>query len=118
MLPVENTTAGSINEAYDLLAQTSLTVVGEEVLRVEHCLVGLQDATLEDIRRVYSHPQALAQCTTFLGNLHDCAVQAFTDTAMSVQKVRDEGDVHLPQVLGAPARCARRRGSSRSSRRS
>lgn len=103
MLPVENTTAGSINEAYDLLAQTSLTVVGEEVLRVEHCLVGLKDATLEDIRRVYSHPQALAQCSNFLSGLHDCAVQAFTDTAMSVQKVRDEGDVHQAAVASERA---------------
>lgn len=92
MLPVENTTAGSINEAYDLLAQTSLAVVGEEVLRVEHCLVGLAEASIEQIRRVYSHPQALAQCAVFLSGLDDCAVQSFTDTAMSVQKVRDEGD--------------------------
>jgi chorismate mutase/prephenate dehydratase len=92
MLPVENTTAGSINDAYDLLAQTSLSVVGEEVLRVEHCLVGLPGAQIGDIRRVFSHPQALAQCSVFLSGLRDCAVQAFTDTAMSVQKVKDEGD--------------------------
>ncbi len=92
MLPVENTTAGSINEAYDLLAQTELCVVGEEVLRVEHCLVGLPTTEIEQIRRVYSHPQALAQSSIFLSGLRDCAVQAFTDTAMSVQKVRDEGD--------------------------
>jgi chorismate mutase/prephenate dehydratase len=92
MLPVENTTAGSINEAYDLLAQTNLAVVGEEVLRVEHCLVGLPQASIEQIRRVYSHPQALAQCSVFLSGLDDCAVQSFTDTAMSVQKVRDDGD--------------------------
>jgi chorismate mutase/prephenate dehydratase len=92
MLPVENTTAGSINEAYDLLAQTGLYVVGEEVLRVEHCLVGLPGAQVGQIRRVYSHPQALAQCSVFLSGLRDCAVLAFTDTAMSVQKVRDEGD--------------------------
>lgn len=92
MLPVENTTAGSINEAYDLLAQTELCVVGEEVLRVEHCLVGLPGAEIGEIRRVYSHPQALAQSSIFLSGLRDCAVQAFTDTAMSVQKVRDEGD--------------------------
>ena len=92
MLPVENTTAGSINEAYDLLAQTSLSVVGEEVLRVEHCLVGLEGAKLRQIRRVYSHPQALAQCSVFLAGLPDCAVLAFTDTAMSVKKIGAEGD--------------------------
>lgn len=92
MLPVENTTAGSINDAYDLLAQTSLSVVGEEVLRVEHCLCGLPQADLSQIRRVYSHPQALAQSSVFLASLPQCAVISSTDTAMSVKKVRDEGD--------------------------
>jgi chorismate mutase / prephenate dehydratase len=103
MLPVENTTAGSINEAYDLLAQTSLAVVGEEVLRVEHCLVGMPGAKLAEIRRVYSHPQALAQCSVFLGGLEDCAVQSFTDTAMSVKKVRDEGDASQAAVASERA---------------
>jgi chorismate mutase/prephenate dehydratase len=92
MLPVENTTAGSVNEARDLLAESDLCVVGEEILRVEHCLVGLHEARVKEVRRVYSHPQALAQCSAFLSGLTDCAVLAFTDTAMSVKKVRDEAD--------------------------
>jgi chorismate mutase/prephenate dehydratase len=92
MLPVENTTAGSVTEAYDQLGQSSLSVVGEEVLRVEHCLLALPGVALSQVRRVYSHPQALAQCATYLSGLADCAVQAFTDTAMSVKKVRDEAD--------------------------
>ena len=92
MLPVENTTAGSVSEAYELLTQTKLSVVGEELVRVEHCLIGLPGARPEQLRRVFSHPQALAQSSVFLGGLPDCAVQAFTDTALSVQKVRDEGD--------------------------
>lgn len=92
MLPVENTTAGSINDAYDLLAGTTLAVVGEEVLRVEHCLVALPGASIDGIRRVYSHPQALAQCVRFLSGLRDCAVESFTDTAMSVAKVKADGD--------------------------
>lgn len=90
MLPVENTLAGSVTEAYDLLAHTSLSVVGEELLRVEHCLVGLPGAEIEQIRHVYSHPHALPQCSLFLATLEDCTLQAFTDTAMSVQRVRDE----------------------------
>jgi chorismate mutase/prephenate dehydratase len=103
MLPVENTTAGSINEAYDLLAQTNLAVVGEEVLRVEHCLVGLPGAAIDGIRRVYSHPQALAQCSLFLSGLDRCAVQSFTDTAMSVKKVRDEADASQAAVASERA---------------
>jgi chorismate mutase/prephenate dehydratase len=91
MQPIENTTAGSINEAYDLLARLDLHLVGEEVLRVEHCLLALPGVKLTDIRRVYSHPQALMQCTEFLERMPDCAVLSFTDTAMAVKKVRDEG---------------------------
>ncbi|HKP60179.1 MAG TPA: prephenate dehydratase [Polyangiales bacterium] len=92
MQPIENTTAGSINEAYDLLARMDLHLIGEEVLRVQHCLLGLPGSKLENIRRVFSHPQALAQCSEALGAMPNCAVQAFTDTAMSVTKVRDEAD--------------------------
>lgn len=104
MLPIENTTAGSINDAYDLLARTDLNVVGEEVLRVQHCLVALPDAALTGIRRVFSHPQGLAQCSEFIAGLEDCHAEAFTDTAMSVVKVRDEGD--LAQAAVASERAA------------
>ena len=92
MQPIENTTAGSINEAYDLLARMDLHLVGEEVLRVEHCISALAGSTLTQIRRVYSHPQALLQCSEFLSALPNCSVLAFTDTAMAVQKVRDDAD--------------------------
>jgi len=92
MQPIENTTAGSINEAYDLLARMDLHLVGEEVLRVEHCLAALPGSSLLGLRRVYSHPQALLQCSEFLNALPSLAVLAFTDTAMAVKKVRDEQD--------------------------
>jgi chorismate mutase/prephenate dehydratase len=91
MQPIENTTAGSINEAYDLLARLDLHLVGEEVLKVEHCLAVLPGTRMDQIRRVYSHPQALAQSSDFLAALTDCAVISFTDTAMAMKKVRDEG---------------------------
>lgn len=91
MQPIENTTAGSINDAYDLLARLDLHLVGEEVLKVEHCLAALPGTELDHVRRVYSHPQALAQSSDFLAALRDCAVISFTDTAMAMKKVRDEG---------------------------
>ncbi len=92
MQPIENTTAGSINEAYDLLAHMNLYIVGEDVLRIEHCLVGLPGAQVSELRRIYSHPQALLQCSRFLGTLTGCSVQAFADTATSVKRVREEQD--------------------------
>jgi chorismate mutase/prephenate dehydratase len=92
MLPIENTTAGSINEAYDLLARMNLPVVGEEVLSVEHCLVALEEVPVSQIKRVFSHPQALAQCSHFLSSLHHCAVESFSDTALAVKKIQSEKD--------------------------
>ena len=92
MQPIENTTAGSINEAYDLLARMNLFVIGEEVLRVAHCLLTLPNVGLEQIRRVYSHPQALAQCSEFLSSLTRCEVISYTDTAMAVRRVQQEND--------------------------
>ena len=66
LLPIENTTAGSINETYDLLAEGGLTITAEEVSRIEHSLVALPGARIEDLRTVLSHPQALHQCENFL----------------------------------------------------
>ena len=91
-LPIENTTAGSINETYDVLANGDLSLIGEHVLRVEHCLVALEELPLEKIERISSHPQALAQCSRFLSNLEGCRVEAFTDTAMAARRVRDDGE--------------------------
>jgi chorismate mutase/prephenate dehydratase len=92
MLPVENTTAGSINAAYDLLARTDLAVVGEELQDVDHCLLTLGPVALSDIRRIYSHPAALDQCSNFLGTLPNVRIESYTDTALSARKVRDDGD--------------------------
>jgi chorismate mutase/prephenate dehydratase len=92
VLPIENTTAGSINESYDLLTRMDLALVGEQVQPVNHCLVGLQGTRIEDLRRVCSHPQALAQCSEFLASLPRCRAEAFSDTALAVAKVRDEAD--------------------------
>jgi chorismate mutase/prephenate dehydratase len=103
MQPIENTTAGSINEAYDLLAHMDLHLVGEEVLRVEHCLLALPGTQVAQLRRVYSHPQALLQCSEFLASLRECQVLAFTDTAMAVKKVRDERDAAQAAVASERA---------------
>jgi chorismate mutase / prephenate dehydratase len=108
LLPIENTTAGSINDAYDLLAQMDLSIVGEEVQKVEHCLVAIEDVPLSRIRRVFSHPQALAQCSNFLAALPDCHVESFLDTAMAVQRVGVEQD--LSQAAIASEEAARRYG--------
>jgi chorismate mutase/prephenate dehydratase len=103
MLPIENTTSGSVHDAYDALSHTDLAIVGEEVLRIELCLIGIADVPLESLRRVYSHPQALSQCTAFLSTLPDAVVESFTDTAMSVEKIKHDADPTHACIASAEA---------------
>jgi prephenate dehydratase len=91
MLPIENSLAGSIHRNYDLLLQYPSAIVGEHYLRVEHCLIGLPGVRLDEIRRVISHPQALAQCEGYLRRLGVSSSATF-DTAGSVKIVLDQGD--------------------------
>ncbi|MFA8344195.1 MAG: prephenate dehydratase [Rhodothermaceae bacterium] len=92
MLPVENTTSGSINEVYDALMHTSLSIIGEEIFQVKHCLVANEKIALSKIKRIYAHPQAAAQCSVFLRSIPDVQIEFFTDTAMSARKIKEEGD--------------------------
>ncbi len=103
VLPIENTTAGSINEAYDLLAQMDLSIVGEEVQTVDHCLIGFPGTAPADIRHVSSHPQALLQCSRYLSGLVDAHVEAYTDTAMAVARVAAERDPSRAAVASEEA---------------
>jgi len=73
VLPIENTSSGSINEVYDLMQQTSLSIVGELTYPIEHCLLVAVPTELEAIERLYGHPQPLQQCSRYLAqhpNIH------------------------------------------------
>jgi prephenate dehydratase len=88
--PIENSLAGSINETYDLLLAYPLTIYGEVNLRVHHCLVALPGATLDGIKKIFSHPQALAQCDDFIDTLDVETVPSY-DTAGSARKIKEDG---------------------------
>ena len=103
MLPIENTTSGSVHDAYDALSHTDLAIVGEEVLRIELCLVGVEDVPLTSLRQIYSHPQAIFQCTAFLASLPQVTVESFIDTAMSVERVKRENDPTHAAIASAEA---------------
>lgn len=103
LLPIENSIAGSIHESYDLLARMDLHLVGEEVQPVAHCLIGLASATVAGIRKVISHPVALAQCTRFLASLEDCHAEVYVDTALAVQKVKEDGDASQAAIASEEA---------------
>jgi len=88
VVPIENSIEGSIYETYDLLLTTSARVVGEIILRIVHCLVALPGVSIGDIRRIYSHPQALAQCRGFITSLGVDAITTY-DTAGSVRMIKE-----------------------------
>ncbi len=89
-LPVENSLAGSINQSYDLLRDSSLHVVAEQIVRVRHNLLAKPGTSLEDVRRVYSHPQALEQCAGFLAR-HDMEAVVDFDTAGAAKLLSENG---------------------------
>ena len=88
MLPIENTTAGSVYEAYDLLLRFNLSLVGEEIVDVRHCLLGISNVQLESLTRIHSHPQALSQCSEFLSTLK-CEGVSAANTALAAKHIRD-----------------------------
>ncbi len=103
MLPVENTTAGSITEAYDLLMRTGAAAIGEEILRIEHCLLAQREVPVEHVRRILSHPQALAQCAEFLASLRDCRAEAHADTALAAAQVAKCDDPSVAAIASEEA---------------
>ncbi len=90
VVPIENSIGGSIHRNYDLLVERDLSIVGEVQVPVVHNLLALPGVPLEDVRRVLSHPQALAQCAGFLRALERVEAIATYDTAGSAKMVRDE----------------------------
>ena len=103
ILPIENTTAGSINDTYDLLNEMELFVTGEEVLHINHCLMVPKNVNITNIRRILSHPQAIAQCSKFLTSLPRCHVESYFDTAMAARKVRDDDDLSQAAIASSYA---------------
>jgi prephenate dehydratase len=103
MLPIENSLAGSIHRNYDLLLEYSLHIVGEYFLRVHHCLITLSGVALEDIQKIISHPQALAQCDHYLRSLPGVTSEAVYDTAGSVRLIREQGDPHVAAIASKRA---------------
>ena len=92
VLPIENSTAGIVNEIYDLLVEFENYIVGEQVIRIEHCLLGVPGTKLEDIKTVYSHPQSLMQSAKYLAE-HDWQQISMQNNAFAAKKVADEKDI-------------------------
>lgn len=102
VVPVENSHAGSINETYDFLLAYHLNIFGEINLRVSHNLMALPGQELTDIRAVYSHPQALAQCEEFLNQLNVETIPIY-NTAGAAKKIKEEGLLGYGAIAGRRA---------------
>ena len=89
MVPAENSLEGSVNQTYDMLLESPLKIRGETKIRVTHCLVAEPGTAISDLRIVYSHPQALAQCANFLDTLRIEAIPAY-DTAGSARMIAEK----------------------------
>jgi len=99
VIPIENSTAGSIHDNYDLLLKYRQPIVGEVKLQIEHCLMALPGTRIEGLREVISHPQALAQCSNFFAAHPQVKRTAFFDTAGSAEEIAN----HKLQGMGAIA---------------
>ena len=102
-IPIENSTAGSIYDNYDLLYKWRHPIVGEVKLQISHSLCALPGTKLADIKEVLSHPQGLAQCSRFFGRNPQIRSTAFYDTAGSAEEVAKRGDKTVGAIASAYA---------------
>ena len=99
VLPIENSTAGIVNEIYDLLVEYENYIVGEQIIRIEHCLLGLPGTKMDEIETVYSHPQSLMQSARFLSE-HNWRQVSLPNNAFAARKVAEEGDRSQAAIAG------------------
>ena len=102
IVPIENSLEGSIAKVYDLLLDSSLKVAGEIELRVSHALIANPGATLDSIKKIYSHPQALGQCQAFLKHLDSELIPTY-DTAGGVKLIKEKGITDGAAIASARA---------------
>ena len=103
VLPIENSTAGIVADIYDLLMEYKLYIVGEQIIRVDHVLLGMPDAQIGDIREVCSHPQGLAQCKAFLEENPSWKKKEVENTAGAAKKVSEVGDKGVAAIASREA---------------
>ncbi|MCM1126256.1 MAG: prephenate dehydratase [Lachnospiraceae bacterium] len=99
VLPIENSTAGIVSEIYDLLAEFENYIVGEQIIKIQHCLMALPGTELSEVRRVYSHPQSLMQSARFLDQ-YDWKQISMENNAFAAQKIAGDGDRNQAAIAG------------------
>lgn len=103
VVPMENSSTGGITEVYDLIQHYDCAIVGEQMVKIEHVLLGVPGSTLDDIDTVYSHPQGFAQCREFFMEKRNWKQQPYFSTAQSAEKVAREGKKNQAAVASRTA---------------
>ena len=103
VLPIENSSTGSVNDVYDLLSDYDNHIVGETMVKIEHALLALPGSSLNQIRTVYSHPQGLMQCSRFLDEKRGWQQVSLQNTAASAKRVVDDGDLSQAAIASKQA---------------
>ena len=103
VLPIENSSAGEVNDIYDLLEEYENYIVGEQILKIDHALLGIPGAKLSDIQTVYSHPQALMQCAVYLEQQEGWKQETLANTAMAAKKVAEDQDITQAAIASEEA---------------
>ncbi len=103
VLPIENSTAGIVSEIYDLLVEFENYIVGEQIIKIEHCLLGVPGTDIDQIRTVYSHPQSLMQSARYL-NAHENWKQiSMQNNAFAARKVIEDLDLSQAAIASEQA---------------
>ena len=103
MLPIENSTAGIVNEIYDMLVEFENYIVGEQIIGIEHCLMAVPGTKIDEIRTVYSHPQSLMQSSRYLQEHASWKQISMNNNAFAARKVAEDMDGAQAAIASAHA---------------
>ena len=101
VLPIENSSAGIVSENFDLLTEYQNVIIGEQIIKIDHCLIGLKDVDISGITDVYSHPQALMQCSKFLEAHPKLEKHSMKNTAGAAKKIKEDGCLSKAAIASA-----------------
>lgn len=102
-LPVENSTSGPITRTIDLMKYLEVSAVSEIYVKIDHALITKKETKFEDIQIVYSHPEALEQCITYLNEIEKLEIKEYHDTAGAVEMVKNSELTNIAAVAGTHA---------------
>lgn len=103
VLPIENSSTGGITDVYDFIHRYDCCIVGEKYVKIDHCLLGLPGAEIDNIRDVYSHIQGLNQCRDYLKHYPKWQLHPYFSTSESAEKVRDMKNPHIGAIANKTA---------------